>query len=337
MSKETSKYTIANTKGMNADILSLGAIVAKLFVPDKNGNPADVLLGYDDIKGFKSDGSFQGAIVGRYGNRIGNSKFELDGIEYKLTSNEGSNQLHGGSNGFNKVEWTAEEVNDNSVTLSYDSPDGEEGYPGNVKITVKYSITEDNELKIEYSGTTDKPTVLNPTNHCYFNLTGNPDNLIVDHVVRIDADYITPVNDQMIPTGELMSVDGTPMDFRSPKVVGEEIEADFEQLKLGGGYDHNFVLNNFNGSAKIAASVHDPVSGRVLEVITDQPGIQFYSGNFLDQSTKGKGNKPMLKRSGLCLEAQGFPDSPNKPQFPSVVLRPDEVYIQTTIYKFSSK
>lgn len=337
MIKNISRYNISNSRGMSAEVLNYGAIVSKLLIPDNKGNTDDVVLGYDSIDGFVNDNSFQGAIVGRYGNRIAGGKFTIEGREYSVTQNEGPNQLHGGLNGFNKVIWNVENVDDNSITLSYLSPDGEEGYPGNVKIKVTYKITELNELKILYTGTTDKTTILNPTNHCYFNLTGSTDDTILEHIVYIDADYITRVDDQMIPTGELLEVKGTPMDFNTPRAVGENINEDYEQLILGSGYDHNYVLNNQNGSIRKVAEVFDPKSGRVLEVITDQPGLQFYSGNHLNDIKNGKGNKAYSRRAGLCLEAQGFPDSPNKPHFPSVVLKPGETYKQTTIYRFSNK
>lgn len=337
MTENISRYIISNANGMSAEILNYGAIVSKLLVPDVNGQLDDVILGFDNLESYISDESFQGAIVGRYGNRIAGGRFVLEGIEYDLTRNEGANQLHGGSNGFNKVLWNVEEVNNNSIILSYDSPDGEEGFPGNVKITVEYKISDENEFQIYYSGTTDKTTVLNPTNHCYFNLTGTNGSNILDHIVQIDADYITEINKEMIPTGNLIPLEGTPMDFRAPTAVGKNINADLDQLKLGSGYDHNYVLNKNNGSVRKVAEVYDPVSKRVLEVFTDQPGIQFYSGNHVNQITNGKGNSAYSKHAGLCLEAQGFPDSPNKPHFPSVALRPGETYKQTTIYKFSNR
>ncbi len=330
-------YTLTNNNGMSVEVINFGAIVKSIKVPDKMGKTADVILGFDNLEGYVNDNSFQGAIVGRYGNRIAEGKFTLDGTDYQVSVNSGENHLHGGFKGFYKAVWTADQTAPNSVKLSLENPDGDEGYPGNVKVTVVYTVTKDNGLKIEYSGTTDKPTILNPTNHCYFNLTGNPDNTILDHKLMIAADQFTPVNDKLITTGELQDVEGTPMDFREPKAIGDDISADFQQLVFGFGYDHNWVLNNYTKEVREVASLFDSETGRFLTISTDQPGLQFYSGNFLDGTMKGKGGQSYAYRTALCLETQAYPDSPNKPDFPSVVLRPGEKYTQTTIYKFSTK
>ncbi len=333
-------YTLSNSAGMTAKIINFGARVVSLTAPDKNGKYEDVVLGYDSLKDYVRGSSYFGAIVGRYGNRIGKGKFTLDGKEYQLTINNGMNHLHGGIKGFDKVLWTAEPVetdSSQSLKLTYKSADGEQGYPGNLTIQVEYTLTKDNALRIDYTATTDKPTILNPTHHSYFNLTGSPTNTILDHELEIDADYITPVDRGLIPTGELMKVENTPFDFRTFHKIGERINDDNQQLKFGGGYDHNFVLNNYNGSVREVAEVYEPISGRLMKVFTDQPGIQFYSGNFLNGMAKGKGGIAYNYRTGLCLEAQHFPDSPNHPNFPSVVLRPGETYTQTTVYEFSVK
>jgi aldose 1-epimerase len=340
---EVYAYTLKNVNGMEAKIINYGATVVSLTTPDKNGKFEDVVLGYDNVKGYIDGTTYFGAIVGRYGNRIGKGKFTLDGKEYKLATNNGENHLHGGVLGFNKVLWTVvgteavSSMGSASVTLKYISKDGEEGYPGTVELTVNYTLTKDNELAINYTATTDKKTVLNPTHHSYFNLSGDMNKTILDHVVMIDADKTTPVDKGLIPTGVLADVANTPMDFRTPKTVGKDIETKFEQLTFGGGYDHNWVLNKHQELIPKVASVYESTSGRLMEVYTDQPGIQFYCGNFLDGTVKGKNGIMYAKRTGLCLEAQKFPDSPNKPEWPSPVLEPGQVYKQTTIYKFSSK
>ena len=337
---EVYEYTLTNTKGMKARIINYGAIVVSLDVPDKNGKLSDVVLGYDNLEGYVGDKTFQGSIVGRYGNRISKGKFVLDGKEYQLTLNDGENHLHGGSKGFHKVIWNAEPIEsttDPALKLTYKSLDGEEGYPGNLTIEVVYTITKDNELKIQYSVTTDKITILNPTHHSYFNLTGDPTNTILDHQLMINADKTTEVGPGLITTGKLTEVVNTPMDFRKSTKIGARINVDDVQLKLGLGYDHNWVLNNYDKQVKKVVELYDPQSGRLMEVLTDQPGMQFYSGNFLDGSIKGKKGINYQYRTGLCLEAQLFPDSPNKPDFPSATLKPGETYRQTTIYKFSTK
>lgn len=333
-------YTLKNDSGMQVKIINFGAIVNSITAPDKNGVFADVSTGYDSLDGYINDKSYFGAIVGRYGNRIGKGKFTLDGEEYQLTINDGENHLHGGLKGFDKVIWDAEpSVTDSTqaLKLTYHSADGEQGYPGNLTLEVVYTLDNDNELSIDYKATTDKPTIINPTHHSYFNLTGDFKNTILNHKLMLDADYFTPVDKGLITTGELLPVENTPMDFRRPTAIGDRIDADFEQLIFGKGYDHNWVLNNFDGSVRKAASLYDESSGRYMEVWTDQPGIQFYSGNFLDGTAIGKNGVTYNHRTGLCLETQHYPDSPNKPEFPSVVLKPGGTYTQTTVYKFMVK
>lgn len=333
-------YTLKNKNGMEASIINYGATVVSLTAPDRNGKFEDVVLGYDSLEGYINDKSYFGSIVGRYGNRIGKGKFSIDGNNYQLTINNGENHLHGGINGYNKVFWNAEPAktdSSQSLKLTYVSPDGEQGYPGTVTLQVVYTLNDKNELQIDYTGTTDKPTILNPTHHSYFNLTGNPENTILAHELAINAENFTPVDNGLITTGELAKVENTPMDFRKTEKIGLRINENFEQLKFGKGYDHNWVLDNFNGKVQTAVTLYDSTSGRLMEVLTDQPGMQFYSGNFLDGTIKGKNNIQYKFRTGLCLEAQGFPDSPNKPNFPSVRLNPGKTYKQTTIYKFSTR
>ncbi len=331
-------FTLTNRNGAMAQITNYGAIVVSLSMPDRNGNMGDVVLGYDNLADYIKDKAYFGAIVGRYGNRIAQGKFKLNGVEYTLATNDGENHLHGGVKGFNKVVWNAEEVkNDSSVgvKLTYLSKDGEEGYPGNLYVTVIYTLTNENALRIDYTATTDKPTVVNLTHHSYFNLAGAGVGDILDDVLMINADKFTPVVKGLIPTGELRDVAGTPIDFRTPTVIGARIDQADNQLALGPGYDHNWVLNDWDGSLRLAVTLFDPKSERFMEVFTTEPGMQFYSGNFLDGSITGKAGKIYKFRSALCLEADHFPDSPNQPNFPSVVLRPGETYTQTTIYKFS--
>ena len=338
--REVFLYTLKNESGTRVNIINYGAIVTNLFVKDKNGKMADVVLGYDSLEEYVNDKSYFGAIVGRYGNRIAKGKFILDGIEYQLNINNGENHLHGGRLGFNKVLWNAERVETGSgisLKLSYISRDGEEGYPGKVVLSVIYTLTEDDELEINYEGIMDKPTILNPTHHSYFNISGDFTKSILDHELKIAADKFTPVDSGLITTGDISDVKGTPMDFSDSSPIGLHINDDYEQLKFGRGYDHNWVLNNFDSTVKKAASLYDPLTGRLMEIFTDQPGLQFYSGNFLDGSFNGKNGIVYQKRTGLCLETQHFPDSPNKPHFSSVTLRPGETYRQKTIYKFSVK
>lgn len=333
-------YTLTNKNGMEVKIINYGATIVSLKVPDKNNKFEDVVMGYDNLEDYINGSSYFGCIVGRFGNRIAKGKFTLDGKEYQLTINDGENHLHGGTIGFNKVLWNAEPVvsdSSQSLKLIYLSKDGEQGYPGNLTIQVIYSLNNNNELIIDYSAETDKPTIINPTHHSYFNLSGSFNNTILNHELFIDADYITPINDKLIPTGELMKVEGTPFDFRTFHKIGERINEKHEQLIFGKGYDHNWVLNNYNGQVRKVAELYDSSSGRAMEVLTDQPGIQFYSGNFLNSSIKGKNGTVYDYRTGLCLETQHFPDSPNHSNFPSVVLRPGEKYTQKTIYHFIVK
>jgi len=331
-------YTLSNGP-YEARIATYGGIVVSLKVPDRHGKPADVVLGFDDLDGYTKNsnspkgGAFFGAIIGRYANRIGHGTFTLDGHKYSLPLNNGENSLHGGPHGFNNVVWKAKAIPD-GVQLSYLSKDGEAGYPGNLLATVRYTLVK-GDLRIEYSATTDKDTVINLTNHSYFNLSGEPN--ILNHLLTLHASHFTPVDTGLIPTGELRSVENTPFDFRKPTAVGARINQDNEQLHLGHGYDHNWVLDNKTGEGAEAAEVYDPTSGRVLKVLTDQPGIQFYSGNFLDGSIKGKGGRSYEQRSALCLETQHFPDSPNHPAFPTTELKPGERYHTVTVYSFSAR
>jgi aldose 1-epimerase len=337
---EVKIFTIQNKNGVSAQIINYGAIVVSLKVPDKKGNLENVVLGYDNLEGYVNDKSFIGATVGRYGNRIAKGKFSIGGVEYQLTQNDGNNHLHGGSKGFYKALWKGKtDLTEEGpkVILSYSSPDGEEGYPGNVKIQLIYTLTEKNELKIEYTATTDKPTIMNPTHHSYFNLSGDFTKSILNQELFIDADIYTPIDSESITTGELAPVENTPMDFRKPTKIGDRINEDNEQLKNGRGYDHNWVINNVEGKVKLDASVYEPGSGRFMEVLSDEPGIQFYSGNFLDGTITGKGRIKYQYRTAICLENQHYPDSPNKVNFPPVVLRPGEVYSQTSIYRFLVK
>ena len=339
--KTADLYVLKNKNGMEVSITNYGGIVTSIKVPDRSGKMADVLLGHDTLEGYIADKVYFGATVGRYCNRIGHAEFSIDGTKYTLAKNNGDNTLHGGIKGFNKALWEAKDVSkggEPALELTYVSKDGEEGFPGNLTATVVYTLTSRNELKIDYSATTDKKTVVNLTNHSYFNLAGQGIGDILKTVLRIEADKITPVDSGLIPTGELKSVQGTPFDFRKPTAIGERINADDEQLKLGKGYDHNFVLikNRPNGLT-LAARAEEPASGRVLEVWTTEPGIQLYTGNFLDGSIHGKDGIAYSQRTAFCLETQHFPDSPNHPNFPSTLLTPRQRYHTTTIYKFSTK
>ncbi|PWJ57219.1 aldose 1-epimerase [Dyadobacter jejuensis] len=330
-------YTLTNGNGMVVNITNYGGIVTKILVPDREGTFADVVLGFDSLAPYLAGHPFFGALVGRYGNRIAKGRFELDGNDYQLPINNGPNSLHGGLKGFDKVIWEVQEVKSDSVVgleLHYTSQDGEEGFPGTLKVTVNYTLTNDNALTIGYKATTDKPTVVNLTNHSYFNLTGLKED-IMGQEVSILADSIVSVDETLIPTGELMAVEGTPFDLRKPTMVKKGIDQDSDpQIKIGGGYDHCWVINRqAPGMIKIA-TVRDPASGRFMEVFSTEPGVQFYTANFLDGRLKGKG-VTYGKRFGLCLETQHFPDSPNQPQFPSTVLRPEQEYHSSTSYRFS--
>ncbi|MFB3829556.1 MAG: aldose epimerase family protein [Bryobacteraceae bacterium] len=326
-------YTLANRNGMQAAITTYGGIVVSLKVPDRAGKAEDVVLGFDDLQGYLKRHPYFGALIGRYGNRIGQGKFTLNGVEYTLARNNGENALHGGLKGFDKAVWQAR-AEDNRLALSHVSKDGDEGYPGTLSVTVTYTLTDNNELRIDYAATTDKDTVVNLTNHSYFNLSGAGNGDILKHQVMLNADRFTPVDAGLIPTGELKPVEGTPFDFRKPTEIGARIGQPDEQLVRGKGYDHNFVVNGASGTLRLAARVTEPTSARVMEVYTTEPGIQFYTGNFLDGSLTGKGGKVYRHRYGFCLETQHFPDSPNKPEFPSTVLKPGQQYRSTTVYKF---
>ncbi len=332
------QYVITNNNGMEVAISTYGATVVSLKVPDRNGKFEDVVLGYQDLSGYESDKVYFGVIVGRYANRIAHARFALDGETYTLAKNNGDNTLHGGVKGFNKAVWSAKRISSvdgQSMEFSHLSKDGDEGFPGNLQVTVVYTLTDGNELRIEYSATTDKKTVLNLTSHAYFNLAGAGAGNVLSHVLQIEADQFTPVDQGLIPTGELRDVQGTPFDFRKATAIGARIDEADEQLKLGGGYDHNFVLRRpREGEVSLAARVAEPSSGRVLEVWTTEPGIQLYTGNFLDGTIKGKGNVAYQKRSAFCLETQHFPDSPNQAKFPTVVLNPGATFHSMTSFKF---
>jgi aldose 1-epimerase len=322
-------YTLTNTKGTEVKITNYGGIVTSFVTTDKAGNKSNIVIGFDSLSGYLQKPPYFGALIGRYGNRIGDAKFTLDGKEYKLAANNGKNALHGGLKGFDKVVWTPTVMNDTvpMLMLSYFSKDGEEGYPGNLKVMVHYTLTNDDELKIEYSATTDKATPVNLTNHSYFNLTGDVNNTILNHTLMIDANHYTPVDTTLIPTGEIKAVKGTPFDFTAAKPIGKEIDS------VPGGYDHNFVLNSKGGTLQKVAVLSDSISGRSLEVYTTEPGLQFYTGNFLDGTFKNRDGKAINKHTALCLETQHFPDSPNKPDFPLTILKPGKEYHTETIYK----
>jgi aldose 1-epimerase len=338
--REVFQYTLTNREGAVAQIINYGATITSLRIPDRNGKIEDVVFGYDSLQGYIDGSSYFGAIVGRYGNRIGKGQFQLDGKQYQLTINDGENHLHGGKVGFNKVLWEAQILNDAadpSLQLKYVSRDGEEGYPGTVTLKVTYTLTEKNEMRIDYEGITDKPTILNPTQHSYFNLSGKFTNAILGHQLMIVSDAVTPVGTGLIPTGQLMNVENTPFDFRAAREIGARINDSNEQLAFGKGYDHNWVLRGNSGQVRKAAELYEPASGRLMTVLTDQPGLQFYTGNFLDGTAKGKNGIAYQHRTGLCLETQAFPDTPNKPQFPPITLRPGQTYRQVTIYQFSTR
>jgi aldose 1-epimerase len=330
-------YTLTNANGLVVRITTYGGAIVSLLIPDRDGNLGDIVLGFDTLEDYVTKSPYFGCITGRYANRIGGARFTLNGVEYVLEQNEGENHLHGGIRGFDKVVWDAEPHSGDAgsgLRLTYLSADGEGNYPGNLSVEVVYTLTNDDELRIDYLATTDKDTVVNLTNHTYFNLANGGAGDILGHELMIVADRFTPVDEASITTGELRSVQSTPLDFRQPAVIGARIDQSDEQLRYGGGYDHNFVLNSGGGDLALAARVQEPVTGRVMEVYTTEPGVQLYTGNFLDGSHVGKGGVLYGKRSGLCLETQHFPDSPNKPGFPSTVLRVGETYRTTTVHKF---
>ena len=334
------QYTLKNSKGMQVDIITYGGRITSLQVPDKEGTFSNVVLNFNSLEQYTKDNPFFGALVGRYGNRIAKAKFSLDGKEYTLAANNGENSLHGGIKGFDKVVWQAKEIEREgapSLELHYLSKDMEEGFPGNLNVTVVYTLTEDNTLEVDYSATTDKKTIINLTQHAYFNLSGDFTKTILDHELQLDADAFVPVSESLIPTGELQDVSGTPFDFTSAKPIGQDINKEDDQLIKGLGYDHCWVLNNQDSGVRSVAKVYDPSSGRTLEVFTDEPGIQFYTGNFLDGTLPIPSGGTYAKRTGFCLETQHYPDSPNQPQFPKVVLSPGETYSTSTSFKFSTK
>ena len=327
--KDVFLYTLTNAKGVQVKITTYGGIVTSWVAPDKNGKTSNIVLGFDSLSGYLAKPPYFGALVGRYGNRIAKGKFKIDTAVYTLATNNGANHLHGGLKGFDKQVWDATTTSDSVPTLllSYISKDGEEGYPGNLKVAVRYTLTDNDELKIEYDATTDKATPVNLTNHSYFNLTGDAANTILDHTLMIAADNYTPVDSSLIPTGEIKGVKGTPFDFTSAKKIGRDIGA------VKGGYDHNWVLNKKDSSLQKVAELSDAVSGRSLEVYTMEPGLQFYTGNFLDGTFKARDGKPINQHAALCMETQHFPDSPNEPKFPTTILKPGEKYHTVTVYK----
>jgi len=340
-----SLYTLKNAHGMQAKVLDYGGIIVSLRVPDRNGRLDDVVLGFDSLGDYERGSPYFGAIIGRYGNRIARGRFTLDGRTYTLATNNGPNHLHGGVRGFDKVIWSVtpfQRSDSVGLVMNYTSPDGEEGYPGTLRATVTYTLTDKNEFIFDYQATTDRPTPVNLTQHSYFNLAGDGKGDILGHVVTLNADRFTPVDSTLIPTGEIKSVAGTPFDFRTSTAIGARIDRNDEQLRYGRGYDHNFVLNKggrggkggIEGDVTLAAHVYEPTTGRVMEISTTEPGLQFYSGNFLDSTLRGKQGVVYGRRSGFAMETQHFPDSPNKPAFPSTILRPGEEYRSRTIYRF---
>ena len=340
-------YTLTNRNGLSADIMTYGGTVVRLMTPDRHGQLADINLGFDNVTDYENKSPYFGCLVGRYGNRIADGKFSLDGADHSLAVNNAdanvNAHLHGGNKGFDKVVWKAKPIikgHDAGLILWHTSADGDEGYPGTLKMKVTYLLTDDNALSIDYHATTDKATPVNLTNHMYFNLQGEGVGDINGHFLTLNADHFTPVTIGLIPTGEIAPVGGTPMDFTSPRTIGERNNSDHEQIRFGGGYDHNWVLNKTYGKMSLAAEVYEPTSGRVMTVQTTEPGIQFYGGNFLEKDgvvRVGKSGVTYKHRSGFCLETQHYPDSPNQPNFPSTILRPGETYQTTTVYQFSSR
>ena len=331
-------YTLANDTGFTVQITNYGARVVSILAPDRNGRRADVAVGCESIDRYlnEADARFSGPVVGRFANRIARGRVALDGAEYRLPQNDNGNSLHGGTKGLDSRVWNVEEADNRHVVLSYVSPDGEEGYPGELTLRVIYTVTDDNALRIDYRATTDRTTVVNLSNHTLFNLGGEGSGSVLGHELWIDASATTPVDSVLIPTGAIAPVDGTPFDFRTPTPIGARIDTDDEQLRNGLGYDHNWVLNDFSGEVRLVASLYDPASGRKMEILTDQPGLQFYSGNFFNESSRGKFDRTIGYRGAVALETQNFPDAPNHPSFPSSVLRPGETYTQTCIYRFGT-
>lgn len=333
-------FTFANANGMEVKAITYGGIITSLRVPDRSGTPGDVVLGYDTLQGYLDKSPYFGCIVGRYGNRIAKGRFTLDGRTYTLPINNGPNHLHGGPQGFDKANWAAapfERADAVGVVFTHTSPDGDMGYPGTLQAKVTYTLTGDNTLRFDYEATTDKATPVNLTQHSYFNLAGAGTGDVLRHEIQIQADRFTPVDAALIPTGALAPVQDTPFDFRTPTPIGARIDADHPQIRAGGGYDHNFVFSRTGTDLQSLVQVHDPATGRTMVVATTQPGVQFYTGNFLDGSITGKQGHVYGKRAGFCLETQHFPDSPNQPEFPSTILRPGETYTQSTAYTFGTR
>jgi len=333
--RQVTRYTLRNDSGMVVKVLDFGGIISEIHVPDRDGTFADVALGFDSLDPYLEDSPYFGALIGRYGNRIGRGRFTLDGKDYQLTVNNGNNHLHGGTPGYDKVRWTAA-VEGDGLVLRYHSPDGEQGYPGNLDATVTYRLTDDNEIVVRFHAVADQPTPVNLTQHSYFNLAGAGEGDVLAHEITIDADKFVPIDAESIPFGELAPVTGTPFDFRKPRAIGERIAQPDKQLRHGTGYDHCWVLNRAPGDSGLKRAVHvcEPTTGRVLELFTEEPGVQFYSGNFLDGSLRGKGHAWTF-RSGFCIEPEHFPDSPNQPAYPSTILRPGEAYATESRFRFS--
>ena len=336
--REVNAFVLRNARGMSVQILDLGGVIASIKVPDSSGNFSDVTTGFDYPQPYLDGAGYMGAIVGRYANRIAGGKFSIDGIDYSLAKNNGDNAIHGGLVGFDKKIWDVEflvGLHDSKLKLSTFSPDGEEGYPGRVEVSVTYTLNDQNQLTIDYSATSDKATIINLTNHAYFNLDGHQAGSILEHEVMLNANHFTPIDESSIPTGVILDVAGTPLDFRQRKAIGLDIESEDRQMTFGSGYDHNFVINHSEpGSVSLAAEVYSPNSGRVMKVYTDQPGVQFYTGNFLNGTLVGKDGAVYGRRSAFCLETQHFPDSPNKPMFPSTILQPGDQFASRTIFEF---
>lgn len=329
------RFTLKNANGVEVQAITYGGIITSIKTPDRHGAAGDIVLGFDTIEGYLQDHPFFGAIIGRYGNRIAKGRFTLNGTTYKLAANNGANHLHGGVKGFDKVVWKGEPLaGKNGVAFTRTSPDGEEGYPGNLNVRVSYELTDKNQLIVEYHATTDKATPVNLTQHTYFNLAGDGSGDILGQSLMLNADRFTPVDGTLIPTGEIANVEGTPFDFRQPALIGARIAQAHPQLKFGEGYDHNWVLNRSGNGLQMAAVASDPASGRTLEITTTEPGIQFYAGNFLDGKLTGKGGHVYKHRTGFCLETQHYPDSPNHPDFPSTVLQPGQEYTTSTVFTF---
>ena len=337
--KKVSLYTLNSGNGLIAQVTNYGGRIVSLWVPDREGKHEDVVLGFENLdKYINNEGErYLGPVIGRYGNRIAKAQFELDGVVYQLPNNNNGNTLHGGLMGFDSHPWMVDHVSDKMIEMSYTSPDGDEGFPGTVTVKMVYEVTAENALVIKYEATTDKPTHINLTNHSQFNLKGAGNGDVLDNVLTVNANELTPVDSLLIPTGELMPVEGTPFDFRTATPIGDRIEADNEHLLIGKGYDHNWVVANTTGGVQLIATLYEPTSGRVMDVLTDQPGVQIYTGNFFTGEVMGKYGKPLLHRGAVALETQKFPDTPNQPNFPTTRVNPGDVYTQTCIYKFSVK